>query len=68
MSRRVQAKKRKRCPWCKRMIEVGEAAILTDDRFQREAYMHHTGGTMTVTRGAWHLLHEKCHADRKRLS
>lgn len=59
----VTAKTRKRCPHCKLMAEKGEEAVLTDDRFQREAYKPHTGGTMTVTRGAWHLWHPACHVE-----
>lgn len=58
---KVRAQSRKRCPRCFKMVEVGDCAILTDDR------------TVTVDvpwfgrfeeRGSWHLWHPACHAQR----
>jgi hypothetical protein len=56
----VVAKTRKRCPQCAKMVEKGDTALLTDDRFTSTAHMWRTGGEMRVTRGAWHLWHPKC--------
>lgn len=65
----VRAKARKRCPHCGRMVEVGERAVLTDDR-----HMAHQPNWMgrTYQRGAWHLWHPACvdgealeHAERE---
>lgn len=55
----VTAKTRKRCPWCKQIIEVGEAAVLTDDRYM-DSKIQWFG--RTYRRGAWHLWHSDCHA------
>ena len=58
----VTAKTRKRCKACSRMVEVGEEAVLTDDRFmfQREWVY-----SRSYKRGAFHLWHPECHAGMK---
>lgn len=57
----VIAKTRKRCPHCHKMIGVGESAVLTDDRYRSEK-INHFG--RSYPRGAWHLWHEACNAER----
>ena len=52
------AKTRKRCPRCRSMIEVGETAVLTDDRYQSERIQDFG---RRYPRGAWHLWHPDCH-------
>lgn len=61
--RTVTAKTRKRCPHCNRMIELGEAATLTDDRWTKDGIsQNHGNAAYRATRGAWHLYHPACHA------
>lgn len=57
----VVAKTRKRCRVCQQMIEVGEPAILTDDRYMADAIQWHG---RKYRRGAWHLWHPVCQAKR----
>ena len=57
--REVTAKTRKRCPHCRKMIEVGARAFLTDDRYQ-SARIQDFG--RSYPRGAWHLWHVECAA------
>jgi hypothetical protein len=59
----VTAKTRKRCPACKQMIEVGESAVLTDDRYM-DSRVQWFG--RQYARGAWHLWHSACHAAQPR--
>lgn len=51
------AKKAKRCPSCRKMIAVGEAIVLTDDRYM-------IGDVQwfgrSYQRGAWHNWHPAC--------
>jgi hypothetical protein len=58
----VVARKRKRCPGCRSMIEVGETAVLTDDRYMDAQIQWHG---RRYQRGAWHSWHPACH-DRER--
>lgn len=60
VAREVVTRSRKRCRVCRKMVEVGDRAILTDDRFA-DAHIGRTSGAMTtVVRGAWHLTHVEC--------
>jgi hypothetical protein len=56
-AREVTAKTRKQCPGCKQMIEVGERAVLTDDRYS-SCRVQDFG--RSYPRGAWHLWHPAC--------
>jgi hypothetical protein len=42
---------------CKQMIEVGDSAVLTDDRY-RDSKVQWFG--RSYKRGAWHLWHPAC--------
>lgn len=53
----VRAKTRKRCPFCHKMVEVGESATLTDDRYRSERIQDFG---RQYARGAWHLWHPEC--------
>lgn len=62
--RTVTAKTRKRCPMCNKMVEVGQDAVLTDDRWTHDGVSRNHGGAMyRATRGAWHLYHLVCHQE-----
>jgi hypothetical protein len=56
----VVAKKRKRCPGCNKIIEVGSTAILTDDRYTTEAHTFFVPGVKQYRAGAFHLWHTPC--------
>jgi hypothetical protein len=58
----VAAKTRKRCPHCKRMVEAGERAVLTDDRYTSSRIQDFGRG---YRRGAWHLWHPHCYTDAR---
>ncbi len=59
----VAAKKRKRCVGCGKMVEVGEQAVLTDDRYAADRISQNHGGAQYNARlGSWHLWHPACHA------
>ena len=60
--RTVTAKSRKRCPHCNGMVEVGESAVLSDDRWTKDGVsQNHGGAQYSAPRGAWHLYHPECH-------
>lgn len=54
---KVIACTRKRCRVCMKMVEVGDEAILTDDRYLADAIQWHG---RRYPRGAWHLTHPDC--------
>ena len=58
----VAAKTRKRCPQCHKMVEVGEDAVLRDNRYQQSGAgaTPWIGNRQTYTRGAWNLYHPAC--------
>lgn len=57
----VTAMTRKRCPDCGQMVEVGEAAVLRDERSQATSgRTPWIGNRQSYTRGAWHLYHPAC--------
>lgn len=59
----VTAKTRKRCMICNRMIEVGEPAVLTDDRETVSQLSRNAGNHQyRAVRGAFHLWHAECRA------
>lgn len=62
--RAVTAKTRKRCPQCSRMVEVGESAVISDDRSLESCHTFRTPGMKPFRRGAWHLWHPACRAER----
>jgi transposase len=54
------AKTRKRCPWCRKMIEAGTEVTVTDDRRVVERPRHFVPGSGNYVRGAVHLYHPEC--------
>lgn len=57
----VVAKTRKKCHGCGKMVERGENAVLTDDRYADYHVGRMSGAMRSVVRGAWHLWHPACH-------
>lgn len=65
----VTATTRKRCPGCFRMVEVGDTAVLRDERHQATSgRTPWIGNRQSYTRGAWHLYHPECFASMVELA
>jgi|SRR5687767_2820808 len=60
--KQVTAKARKRCPHCRKLIEAGEQAILTDDRYMTSKVQWFG---REYQRGAWHIWHPDCWTERE---
>lgn len=64
MANIVRATTRKRCQQCNKMVDIGDEAVLTDDRVQEVKISMNSAKPYKITTGAWHLWHPKCHEAR----